>query len=79
MTKQYVEIDVKFLEDGTKIPMSIKWTDGTTFEIDRVLDVKKCASLKVGGFGDRYRVRISGKETYLYYEFDKWFVEKKQK
>lgn len=67
---------MKFMEDGTKIPMSIKWTDGTTFEIDRVLDVKKCASLKVG---DRYTVRISGKETYLYYEFDKWFVEKKQK
>lgn len=77
MTKQYVEVDVKFLEDGTKVPLSIKWTDGITFEIDKVLEVKNRASLKVGGLGERYRVRISGKETYLYYEFDKWFVEKK--
>ena len=77
MTKQYIEVDVKFLEDGTKIPLSIKWTDGTTFVIDRVLDVKNRASLKVGGFGERYLVQILGKETYLFYEFDKWFVEKK--
>ena len=77
MTKQYVEVDVKFLEDGTKIPLSIKWTDGTTFVVDKVIEVKNRASLKVGGFGERYLVRISGKETYLFYEFDKWFVEKK--
>ena len=77
MIKQYVEVDVKFLEDGTKIPLCIKWTDGATFVIDKVLDVKSRASLKVGGFGERYLVRISGKETYLFYEFDKWFVEKK--
>ena len=77
MTKQYVEVDVRFLEDGTKIPLSIKWIDGTTFDIDKVLDMKNRASLRAGGFGERYRVRIAGKETYLYFEFDKWFVEKK--
>ena len=77
MTKQYVEVDVRFKEDGTKVPLSIKWTDGTTFVVDKVIEVKNRASLKVGGFGERYTVRILGQETYLYYEFDKWFVEKK--
>lgn len=77
MEKQYVEVDVKFLEDGTKIPLSIKWLDGTVFQIDKVVEIKNRASLKVGGFGERYTVKINGKQTYLFYEFDKWFVEKK--
>lgn len=77
MEKQYVEVDVKFREDGTKIPLSIKWIDGTIYDIDKVIEVKNRASLKVGGFGERYLVRINGEETYLYYEFDKWFVERK--
>lgn len=77
MEKQYVEVDVKFREDGTKIPLSIKWIDDTIYDIDKVIEVKNRASLKVGGFGERYLVRINGEETYLYYEFDKWFVERK--
>ena len=39
--------------------------------------VKNRASLKVGGFGERYLIRINGQETYLFFEFDKWFVERK--
>lgn len=77
MQKQYVEVVVKFLIDGTKIPLSIKWITDEIFKIDKVLEVKNRASLKVGGFGERYLVKINGYETYLYFEFDKWFVERK--
>lgn len=77
MQKQYVEVTVKYLEDGTKIPLSIKWITDEVFEIDKVIEVKNRASLKVGGFGERYKIRIQGVETYLFFEFDKWFVEKK--
>jgi hypothetical protein len=37
--------------------------------------VCKAASTKVGGCGIRYTVRIEGKETYLFDEDGKWFVE----
>jgi hypothetical protein len=33
--------------------------------------------MKVGGVGERYTVRIKGKETYLFFENNKWFVEEK--
>jgi hypothetical protein len=34
--------------------------------------------MKVGGVGERYKVRINGKETYIFFENGKWFVEEKE-
>jgi len=42
-----------------------------------VLDVRKAASLKVGGRGTRYTVRIKGRQTYLFEDESRWFVEAK--
>ena len=36
-----------------------------------------CASRKAGGTGIMYTVMVDGKECHLYYEFDKWFMERK--
>ena len=33
--------------------------------------------MKAGGAGIRYTVEIGAKQTYLYLEEDKWFVERK--
>ncbi|MGE5612998.1 MAG: hypothetical protein ACM3XR_01180 [Bacillota bacterium] len=77
MAKVYVEVIAKFTRDGNKIPLSIKWKDGRSFEIDKVTDIRRAASLKAGGHGIRYRCRICGKETYLWLEDDKWFVDSK--
>lgn len=76
MEKQYVEVIVKFKENGEKVPLSILY-ENKEYIIDKVMEVKPKASLKVGGFGVRYSVRIQGVETHLFYEFDRWFVEKK--
>ena len=75
MGKVYVEVIAKFTKDGAKIPLVIKWEDGRKFSIDKVTDIRRAASLKAGGQGIRYRCRISGRETYLWLEEDKWFVE----
>ena len=70
-------------EDGSRVkykkvqPLSLLWEDGTVYEIDRVLDVRRAASLKAGGMGIRYTVRINGKQSYLFYEEPRWFVEAK--
>ena len=84
--KVYVRVSVVFDEDGRMTPCALFWEDGRRFSIDRVLDVRPAASLKAGGLGDRYTVRVSGKETYLFFEHEcleggpvlgKWFVERR--
>ena len=52
--------------------------DGTVYEIDRILDKRRAASLKAGGIGMRYTCRILGQRSYLYYEEPRWFVEGKR-
>lgn len=76
--KVYVEVTARFDIDGQIHPLSISWANGKTYEIDRVLDVRRAASLKAGGVGIRYLCRILGKERFLFYENPKWFVERKQ-
>ena len=61
--------------DGQKRPRRIRWTDGNAYAIDKVLNVCRAASTKVGGCGMRYTVRIEGKETYLFEEYGKGFIE----
>ncbi len=75
--KVFVEVTAKFDVTGKITPLSLLWEDGTVYEIDRILDVRRSASLKVGGMGIRYTVRILGKQSYLYYEEPRWFVEGK--
>ncbi|NLN04401.1 MAG: hypothetical protein GX166_06245 [Clostridiaceae bacterium] len=73
--KVFVEVIAKFDPDGVVTPLAIIWEDGRRFEIDKVLDIRRAASLKAGGIGIRYTCRIRNKETYLYYEGPNWFVE----
>jgi len=73
--KKYVKVDVSFSEDGVVMPLRIYWEDGTQYDIDRVLDFRQAASLKAGGQGIRYTVRIHGRTKYLWYEQPRWFVE----
>ncbi|MFA0814756.1 MAG: hypothetical protein ACC608_03090 [Anaerofustis sp.] len=75
--KVFVEVHAKFDPDGNVIPYSIVWEDGRVFEIDKVLDKRKAASMKAGGIGMRYTIQVNQKETYLWYEEPKWFVEGK--
>ncbi len=43
-----------------------------------LLDVRRAASTKAGGQGIRYTVRVLGRETYLFEEENRWFVEARQ-
>ena len=62
------------------VPMAcfIRWKDGLIFQIDKVLYKCRATSKKVGGGGIRYTVLIRGKESFLFHEGDKWFVEAKE-
>ena len=56
--KVYVEVIARFDTDGNITPLSVKWEDGTVYEIDKVIDKRRAASLKAGGIGMRYTCRI---------------------
>ena len=75
--KVYIDVDAHFTREGVLTPTAITWEDGRRYEIDRVLDVQRCASRKAGGVGIRYTCRICGQTSYLFYEVDRWFVERK--
>lgn len=75
MARVNVEVGAVFSREGRITPVMLWWPDGRSFSIDRVLDVRRAASLKGGGIGLRYTCRIRGKERYLFYENPTWFVE----
>ena len=76
--KKYVEVTAKFDVDGTVFPLEIQWEDGAKFEIDRILDVRRAASLKAGGTGIRYTCRIRGRENSLWLEESGLFIAAKE-
>jgi hypothetical protein len=75
--KRYVEMVVRFTEDGTLLPLAVRWAPGEIYEIDKITDIRPCASLKAGGAGIRYTCYIHGYEKYIWREEDRWFVEVK--
>ena len=86
-SKVYVDVTASFTTDGEMIPTSLVWEDGSTYEIDKVLDVRQAPSLKAGGQGDRYTVKIKNKKKYLFFErspdigdnsLGRWFLERKE-
>ncbi len=76
--KAYVSVNVDIDEEGGLHPRLIRWKDGLVFQIDQVLFKCRAASKKVGGGGIRYTVIIRGRESFLFHEGDKWFVEAKE-
>jgi hypothetical protein len=68
--------------DGSIRPLSFIWEDGNSYEIDKIIDVRPAASLKAGGAGIRYTVRVKNRETYMFLEESKgvsrWFMERRE-
>jgi len=84
--KVYVSVAATFRDDGAILPTEITWEDGRRYAIDRVLDIRQAAAMKAGGQGDRYTIRINGKQSYLFFErstnnsgnmLGRWFVERR--
>lgn len=73
--KVYIAVKAQYDELGNILPLSLKWSDGREYEIDRVIDVRKAASMKAGGIGTRYIVRIRNRERLLWLEETRWFME----
>lgn len=81
--KAYVEVNADHMPDGSVFPRSFVWEDGQRYEIDKIISVCPAASLKGGGVGLRYTIRIQGKVRFMYLEEDnsihRWFMERREK
>lgn len=75
--KVYVKVVSYTDEEGNITPISVTWEDGRAYDVDRVTDIRRAFALKVGGTAIRYTVKILGKETFIFLEGNKWFVESK--
>jgi len=73
--RTYVKVIVAHDVDGRACPLRVEWEDGRKFQVDRLLDVRRAAATKAGGQGMRYTVRILGRETYIFEDEGRWFVE----
>lgn len=74
--KRYVAVEVRFEKDGRLRPMAILFSPEQVYKIDKIKDVSRRAA-EVGGVGDRYLCVIDGKESKLWFEKGRWFVEAK--
>ena len=81
MKKVYVKVNVDFDSDGNMVPKRIIWEDGTDYEIDSILSYSPREARKdIGAEGERWLVRIRGRQAYLYYDIlppKRWFVAAK--
>jgi len=74
--KAYIKVEAIFHPDGKLLPLALWWENGRRYTVDRVLDICRAASLKAGGTGMRYTCLVSGRQIYLFYEEDRWFMER---
>ena len=75
--KEYVSVNLDVDQNGVVHPRFIRWANGRIYQIDQLKYKCRAASSKVSGGGIRYTVMIHGKETFLFSEGNKWFVEAK--
>lgn len=75
--KVYVKVVAVFSSNGKLQPVAFWWEDGRRYSIDEIVEVCRAASLKAGGTGIRYTCMVRGYEINLFYEADRWFIERR--
>ncbi len=76
--KVYVSVTAVFTKEGKLVPKSFVWKNGHVYDIQKVTDVCRAASLRAGGAGLRYTCIVDGRESHLFYEENNlWFVEER--
>ena len=73
--KAYVSVNLDVDKEGVLYPRFIRWDNDLIFQIDQILYKCRASSKKVSGGGIRYTVLIKGRESFLFHEGNKWFVE----
>ena len=75
--KQYVEVIATHHIDGSVRPQQIIFAAGPIYDVEDVKGVTKVKTTSTFEIANRYAVVVRGKETFLYEDCGKWFVEMK--
>jgi hypothetical protein len=79
--KVYVDVVEMHSKDGKITPLGFVWENGSKYAVDKVIDIRRAASLKAGGAGVRYTVKIGAFERFMFLEEEagirRWFMERK--
>lgn len=75
--KQYVEVVATHYIDGSVRPQKIVLATGPVYEIEDSREAAPGKAHTTGELARRYVVKIKGKETILYRDGERWFVEMK--
>jgi hypothetical protein len=78
VSREYVEVVVKWQLDGVMKPIYFIWGNGKEYQIDRILAVRKGNSLKAFAPGFRYYCQTGRRRYYLLYDGESWFIETKK-
>ena len=80
--KEYVEVISRSDCTGAITPLAVRLQDGRRYDVDQILDHRRsCYSTASGERGERWRVRIGRKITYIWREESappregRWYVE----
>ena len=73
--KQYVEVIATHHIDGSVRPQHIILAAGPTYDIEDVRGVSRVKTSHTFEIANRYAIIVNGKETYLYEDCGRWFVE----
>ena len=73
--KQYVEVVATHYIDGSVRPQKIVLATGAVYEIEDSREEAPGKAHTTGELARRYVVKINGKETFLYRDGERWFVE----
>ncbi len=76
--KQYVEVIATHHIDGSVRPQQIIFASGPIFDIEEVLGVGSGKTKTTREIAKRYSIRVKGRETCLYEDGGRWFVEMKE-
>lgn len=71
----FIPVIARFDTEGGIVPLSIEW-NGRVVSIDKVMDIRSAPSLKHGGYGIRFTIRIRNTRCYLFCDEGRWFLEK---
>lgn len=77
LRRVFVDVNLTQTRDGKTIPRSLVFEDGIEYQIDRLRGVCRSAAEQAGGCGLRYTIVVGGRETYLFEDGSRWFVEAK--
>ena len=66
----------KTLGAGIEFPVSVVWSDGRVFKIEKIDNAQKHAQFITGGTGTRFSCWLMGKQRNIgYINPGEWFVE----